>query len=656
MDPVDERELFRREGGEDRGDLVRRPLLPGHDALAVDLVAPVEGHGDPPLKRQAGPDLGNEHLAGEAALVHERLEDGVHRQRGGVAAGGFVALGLVLVLHQRPPHHPALVGQALHLLDHAGERAVRSQVAPDVMAGAGRHRVALALHREGLVGALLDAIHDGVAGRPEVAVLLRREQAVLQPPQVGDVLHRVHEPAHFVHGEVAVALAVGFVDQVLVDHGLQAARLHRLDPRLQRLALVDVLEALAGAQIEPLQEGVDLIAVVGVQALAGGHALEPLQEAHGLLDFGLGVVGRLGRVAVDHLVAELGRRRDHVALGHGLGRQPPRAGLRTGELAGPQVADRGASDQIAGEVAGGLGQHLALADRLGRHVGLGGVEAQPGGVVDRLIGGGGDGLRVLQIAIALHHPLVGATVDLLLHRGGVEQGFCQLVARGEAEQLGGGVRVQAALGQHPIFPEAQLAPVLKLGGGAVVDVGDRVLVQLVRALVLGAVRRDAPAQEALGRVDGLGIDFGLHLGAHGLLLLAGLTLQVPDHPGLGVAHPGHVAHGPAGQGVLGVRRGVRTEALVGLPLLIGDTLRARVEGGGEGPRGLGPVDLLLGGQEAVEHAPDFGADLDVELGDRLVDVGEPGFEPLERALEGLARGLAFAKVGDAARVIVNCGA
>ena len=326
---------------------------------------------------------------------------------------------------------------ARRVLRLAGQR-----VAPLVVdrAPAGRR-----FHRRGDLG------HDGVE-RSRVA---RGEKLVLQPAQVLDLAHRIDQPAELLDGQVLVVRARGLGLQPLGNVGLGALVGTVLDPLGQRGALVDRAHALTLAQVEALEQGVDLLEVVGVDRLARAVAVELLEVAQPCLDLVEHPVRRARRLVLHELVALLGCGLLKVAGLHCLRGRLAGARLGRGVLARLHVAHQQAIDHLAGVLARGLHHHPRPAGSLGQGVELGRHHAGAHVVVDGTVGGARQRLGAGQVAVALDHAQVGQRLDLdgrRLRRG---QRAHQLVARGEAEELGHQIRVQTVLGRH-----AQAAQVL----------------------------------------------------------------------------------------------------------------------------------------------------------------------------------------------------
>ena len=270
-----------------------------------------------------------------------------------------------------------------------------------------------------------------------------------------DLAHRIDQPAELLDGQVLVVRARRLGLQPLGDVGLGALVGALLDPLGERRALVDRAHALTLAQVEALEQGVDLLEVVGVDRLARAVAVELLEVAQPGLDLVEHPVRRACRLVLHELVALLGRGLLKVAGLHRLRGRLAGARLGSGVLAGLHVAHQQAIDHLAGVLARGLHHHPRPAGSLGQGVELGRHHAGAHVVVDGTVGGARQRLGAGQVAVALDHAQVGQCLDLdgrRLRRG---QRAHQLVARGEAEELGHQIRVQTVLGRH-----AQAAQVL----------------------------------------------------------------------------------------------------------------------------------------------------------------------------------------------------
>src|SRR5690606_22312781 len=147
------------------------------------------------------------------------------------------------------------------------------------------------------------------------ALLLRREQLVLQPREVLDLIHAVDEPTELLDRQLAIRHAASFGQDLRRDVGIEALLALRLNPLEQALTPLGLAAGHALTQVEALEDRVDLLEIVGRELRAHRVALKLLQVAQPALDLVLRVIRRAHGEQVDELVALLGRRLYAVAFG-----------------------------------------------------------------------------------------------------------------------------------------------------------------------------------------------------------------------------------------------------------------------------------------------------------------------------------------------------
>ena len=109
--------------------------------------------------------------------------------------------------------------------------------------------------------------------------------------------------------------------------------------------------------------------------------------------------------------------------------------------------------------------------------------------------------------------------------------------------------------------------------------------------------------------------------------------------------PAHVAQATRLQILDGLGGGIDAERLVGGKFLGRHAgLFRRGEQRHHAAPLLGQGDLLVGGEQAVEHAPHLVGQFDVQVLELAVDANQPGAEALEQPLQFDAGGFAFEQI------------
>ena len=294
----------------------------------------------------------------------------------------------------------------------------------------------------------------------ELACVLGRQQLLLQPAEVRNVLDGRDQAVELFDREVAHRHAARFVEHIFIDHRLIPSGLLRIDPSDQRLrALLFLLRHRA--QVVPIQDRRDLVAVFLIDPFGLERALHLAQP-----DFETAerVVRRARRVEVHHLVALLGHRRGQVVAGQRLLGGLCRPHFSRRELGGLDVLDRLAQHDPVSEFASGARQriHRPAGRRAGLLVQCAGQRAQ----FDRhepaarfvVHGGVSRALHrpvVDQFAVALEHALIGQCLDRVRFRRCADDGMDQGFAVREAEHLGHDLRIEPFLGDHAVLANAQ---------------------------------------------------------------------------------------------------------------------------------------------------------------------------------------------------------
>ena len=378
----------------------------------------------------------------------------------------------------------AAIRAAVHLAQQAGELAMIGQHPTQP-----RHHAALSLKR--LLSRLAAVLaHRGRClgdGCRHLARILGSQQLVFQAADVLDLAHRVHQAAKLLDGHVLVGLALGGVQQLLRNVGLDALFALALHPLGQALALVDRLQAGCLAQVEALQQRVDLIAVLGIQPL--DVAVEAAQVLQPALDLLQRLVRGACALRLQQLVALFGQRRRRIAALHRRAGSLRRTGLGAAEHAWLERAHLQSGHRLARELPCRLSQQLDFGalgtGGLRQCIHLGGHHARACRVVHRRIGLAIQRLWRGQLTMLLDHALIDARLDFVLQRVGRQQGLHQLVAAGEAEQLRHDVRVHGVLagGHAQVF---QALPHRHLAGlGRAIHLAQAVHVKPAGAQSLG---------------------------------------------------------------------------------------------------------------------------------------------------------------------------